>query len=84
MGFSKNVWADDTFPKYGLSNCGINLLRGLLNVHARSGLHPRLVPRPGRTIAAGTGGRTLRGEFRYCYRDTESRPRFILVARVNY
>ena len=32
---------------------------------------------------AGRGGRRLRGEARYCYPNTERRPRFILLARVD-
>ena len=32
------------FPKYGLGDCRINPLRGLLSVHARFGRHQRLAP----------------------------------------
>ena len=50
------------FPKYGLSGCGIDPLRGPLSVHPRSGLYPRLTPRPGGAIEAGTGRVEVREE----------------------
>jgi hypothetical protein len=43
---SENALIDDVFTKYGLSGFGINPLRGLLSGHSRSGLYPRLMPRP--------------------------------------
>ena len=75
-GTSRKTYGPMThFLECGLSCYHINRLRGLPRAHTGSGLHSRLIPRPGEE------GRDEKPY--YCDRDTERRPRFILRERVN-